>query len=177
MLATIRDETWDVLNMQHVIPNSKRWDYSDIPSGGQNRLKGPSHMAEGGHHLRKAPHPHPHVSGGLLTSQESLTEGPLPQCSLSQDPRRRVSQKAPYHNAPGGILWRCENHDNVLQSIKMLQWMKMKWWRQHPTTWNFNPHPHPPPGLHIHFLGHLSDETSGCEDPLVHHAGLLFQPL
>ena len=31
MLTTIRDDTWNVLNMQHRIPNSKRWDYSDIP--------------------------------------------------------------------------------------------------------------------------------------------------
>ena len=34
MLATIQDETWNVLNMQHIIPNSKKWDYSDIPGGG-----------------------------------------------------------------------------------------------------------------------------------------------
>ena len=33
MLATIRDDTWNVLNMQHIIPNSKRWDYPNIPSG------------------------------------------------------------------------------------------------------------------------------------------------
>ena len=31
MLATIHDDTWDMLNMQHIIPN--RWDYSDIPTG------------------------------------------------------------------------------------------------------------------------------------------------
>ena len=30
MLATIRDDTWNVLNMQHIIPNLKRRDYSDI---------------------------------------------------------------------------------------------------------------------------------------------------
>ena len=34
MLATIRDDAWNVLNMQHITPNSKRWDYSDIPGGG-----------------------------------------------------------------------------------------------------------------------------------------------
>ena len=33
MVATIRDNTWNVLNMQRVILNSKRWDYSDIPGG------------------------------------------------------------------------------------------------------------------------------------------------
>ena len=30
-MAIIRDDTWNVLNMQHIVPNSKRWDYSDIP--------------------------------------------------------------------------------------------------------------------------------------------------
>ena len=34
MLATIRDDTCNMLNMQHIIPNSERWDYSDIPGGG-----------------------------------------------------------------------------------------------------------------------------------------------
>ena len=34
MLTTIRDDTWNVLNMQHIILNSKSWDYSDIPGGG-----------------------------------------------------------------------------------------------------------------------------------------------
>ena len=34
MLATIHDDTWNVLNMQRIIPNSKSWDYSDIPGSG-----------------------------------------------------------------------------------------------------------------------------------------------
>ena len=34
MLATIRDDAWNVCNMQHIIPNSKKWDYLDIPGGG-----------------------------------------------------------------------------------------------------------------------------------------------
>ena len=29
-----RDDTWNVLSMQHMTSNWKRWDYSDIPSGG-----------------------------------------------------------------------------------------------------------------------------------------------
>ena len=62
MLATIRDDTWNVLKVQHITPNSKRWDNSDIPGGGRKNIKGPTHMTEGGHHLRKAPHPQPHVS-------------------------------------------------------------------------------------------------------------------
>ena len=87
MLATICDGTWNVLNMQHITPNSKRWDYSDIPSGGHKKIKGPAHMVEGDnffihfchccmwvgvggfskvvitdHHLGKAPNPHPHTT-------------------------------------------------------------------------------------------------------------------
>ena len=33
MLATSRDNTRHVLNMQHITPNSKRWGHSDIPGG------------------------------------------------------------------------------------------------------------------------------------------------
>ena len=29
MLVKIRDGTWNVLNMQHITPNWKRWDYSE----------------------------------------------------------------------------------------------------------------------------------------------------
>ena len=40
MLATIRDDTSNVLNGQHKTLNSKIWDYSDIPGGG-NKKKQP----------------------------------------------------------------------------------------------------------------------------------------
>ena len=68
MLATVRDDTWNMLNMQHITPNSKRWDYSDIPGGGHKNIKGSAYIAEGGHHLRKAPNPHPlHFMKRLLS--------------------------------------------------------------------------------------------------------------
>ena len=51
MLATIRDDTWNAMNMQHITPNSKRWNYSDIPGGG-TKIKGPAHVVEVGLHLR-----------------------------------------------------------------------------------------------------------------------------
>ena len=60
MLAIIRDDTWNVLNM-HIIPTSKRWDYSDILSGGHKSIEGLTHIVEGGHHIRKAPNPHPQI--------------------------------------------------------------------------------------------------------------------
>ena len=63
MLVTIRDDTWYVLNM-HITPYSKRWDYSDISGGGHKTIKGPAHMVEGGHHLRKAPNPNSQQTEG-----------------------------------------------------------------------------------------------------------------
>ena len=42
MLDTIRDDTWNVLNIQHITPNLKRWDYLDIPGDGHKQIKGPS---------------------------------------------------------------------------------------------------------------------------------------
>ena len=62
MLATIRDDTWNELNMQHITRNSKRWDYSDIPCGGHKKIYVPTHMVEGDHHLWEAPNPYPHVT-------------------------------------------------------------------------------------------------------------------
>ena len=59
MLATICDDTWNVPNIQHITPYSKTWDYSDIPRGGHKKIKEPTHVGEGGHHLRKAPAPTP----------------------------------------------------------------------------------------------------------------------
>ena len=66
MLATIHDDTWNVLNMQHINPNLKKWDYSDIPGGGHKKIEGPAHMVEGGHHLRKARNPHPPLDWNVL---------------------------------------------------------------------------------------------------------------
>ena len=53
MLATNGDDTWNVLNMQHIYitTNSKWLDYSDIPSGGYKKIKWPTHMVEGGYHV------------------------------------------------------------------------------------------------------------------------------
>ena len=55
MLATIRNDTWNVLNMQHLIPN----DRTRHPLWRYRKIKGPAHMVEGDQHLRKRPHPPP----------------------------------------------------------------------------------------------------------------------
>ena len=57
MLATIRDDTWNVLNIQNITPNSKRWDYPDITGGSHKKIKGPAYMAEGGQILENPPTP------------------------------------------------------------------------------------------------------------------------
>ena len=65
MLATVHDDTWSVLNMKHIAPYLKRWDYSDIPGVCHEKIKEPAHMVEGGHHLRKAHNPHPLRNQGI----------------------------------------------------------------------------------------------------------------
>ena len=50
-LLTIRDDTRNMLNMQHITPNSGSWGYSDIPLVAIGKIKGPVHMVEGGHPL------------------------------------------------------------------------------------------------------------------------------
>ena len=61
MSVTIRDDTVNVLNIQHIASNSKRWDYSNTPGACHKKVKGPAHVVEGGHHLEKAPPPPPLV--------------------------------------------------------------------------------------------------------------------
>ena len=41
MLVTIRDDIWNVPNMQYITPNSKIWDYKDTPVGSTLKIKGP----------------------------------------------------------------------------------------------------------------------------------------
>ena len=57
MLAWISDDTWNVHNMQHIIPNSKRWDYSDIPVVAINKLKDPPTWLKVATTLEKPPTP------------------------------------------------------------------------------------------------------------------------
>ena len=53
---------WHMKCAQHAAnnPNAKRCDYPDSPGSG-HEITGPTHMVEGGHHLKKAPNPHPHL--------------------------------------------------------------------------------------------------------------------
>ena len=63
MLATIRDDTW---NIQHINPNSKRLDYSNIPGCGTWKDERTRHMVEGDLHLVKHPNPH-HIHSYTVT--------------------------------------------------------------------------------------------------------------
>ena len=60
MLATIRDGTWNVPNMQPEIRKDGIIQTSPVVT---IKIKGPTHMVESGHHLRKAPKPHPQDFG------------------------------------------------------------------------------------------------------------------
>ena len=42
MLATIRDDTWNVFDMQRITSNlKKKWDHADSPGGDHKKIKGP----------------------------------------------------------------------------------------------------------------------------------------
>ena len=68
MLATIiiHEDTWKVLNMQHITSNSKRRDYSNIPSGGVWKIKGPAYLVDGSHHHKGPQPPPPFVEKEIL---------------------------------------------------------------------------------------------------------------
>ena len=57
MLAKIRDGTWNVHNMQHIIPNLRRWNSSDIPGGSYQKLKDPPTWLKVAIILEKPPTP------------------------------------------------------------------------------------------------------------------------
>ena len=65
MLAIVRDDTWNVLNMQYITPNSKRWDCSDILVGRQKGLKDLPAWMKVTTTLEKDPTPHPNILGEL----------------------------------------------------------------------------------------------------------------
>ena len=68
MLATIRVDTWNVLNMHYITPNKKDGIIETSP-GGHKEIKGPDYLVEGGHHLRRAPSPHPQDLIGPLDTK------------------------------------------------------------------------------------------------------------
>ena len=65
MLATIRDDTWNVLNMQHIIPNSKDGIIQTSPVVAINKLKDPPTWLKVATSLEN-PQPHPLAFRGLL---------------------------------------------------------------------------------------------------------------
>ena len=67
MLATVGDDTWNVLNIQHMTSNS------DTPGGGHKKFKGPAHIVEGGNQApaEKPPNLHPREGHGWDQSLKS----------------------------------------------------------------------------------------------------------
>ena len=72
MLATARDDTWNMLNMQNITLNLKRLDYSDIPGGGHNRLKDPPTWLKVATTLEKPPNPHLPVTQKIFPSDDVI---------------------------------------------------------------------------------------------------------
>ena len=75
MLARIRDDTWNVLNIQHMTPNSKRWAYSDAHGGGHKRWKDPPTWLTVTTTLEKAPNHHPRDNNKTACLCTSLNNG------------------------------------------------------------------------------------------------------
>ena len=62
MLATIGDDTWwHMIRAQHAAHNPKfeKTELFRHPGSGHKYIKGPAHMAKGGHYPREAHSPHP----------------------------------------------------------------------------------------------------------------------
>ena len=59
MLATIRDDTWNMLNMQHIIWKDGIILTSPVVVHVLEKNKGPAHMVEGDHDFTKSPQPQP----------------------------------------------------------------------------------------------------------------------
>ena len=51
MLDTICDDTWNVINMQHITQIQKDGIIQTLPVVAIKRFKEPANMVEGGHHL------------------------------------------------------------------------------------------------------------------------------
>ena len=66
MLATIPDDTWNMLNIQHIIPNSKRWIMQSSPVVAIHCLKDSPTWLKVATTLEKAPNPCPHDSYRFL---------------------------------------------------------------------------------------------------------------
>ena len=60
-LTDVGHNSWrHMKSAQHAAhnPNSKSWDYSDMPGGGVWKIKGPTYLVDGSH---QDPNPHPHL--------------------------------------------------------------------------------------------------------------------
>ena len=130
MLATICDDTWNVLKMQHITPNSKRLDYSDIHSCGHKKIKGPNHTVEGGYHLRKAPNPHPRIHVSTRLVHQPLGNDIIILKVYFPNACDRLSSRAPHVKILSG-----ECHSTPL----MISQHWFRWWlgaiKQQSVTW------------------------------------------
>ena len=73
---------WHMKCAQHTAhnPEFEKMGYSDTPSGGHKKIKGPTHMAEGGHHLRKATNPYPLINDNTRQGSIQICSKGLEAC-------------------------------------------------------------------------------------------------
>ena len=130
MLGAIRDDTWNVINMQHTNQNLKRWDYSDIPGGSTEKIKWPAHMVEGNHHLWKGPThlPEKEVNKKNNASHYRIVYHSSKRTSL-QTWRIHVTYLDYWHYIPGRfvfynstLIWTVFGINGVLRRIEIAWW-------------------------------------------------------
>ena len=83
-LAEICDDTRNVLHVQYINPNSKRWDYSDTHGVALKTIKRPTNMVKGGHHLiiMSRTQPHDQMKEKAKWLHPKYTWNPLPLCTI-----------------------------------------------------------------------------------------------
>ena len=121
MLAKLRDDTWNMLNMQHIIPNSKRWDFSDIVVA-INKLKDPPTWLKVATTLEN-PSPTHNISVAYCKKYNNCSSG----CSLKHKKRFAFSIISQYWDDAGSwnLPHRRQRHSCPSQLIL---------WPQHPLT-------------------------------------------
>ena len=119
MLAIIRDDTLNVLTMQHISPNSKRWDHSVIHGGGHKK-DAPTWLKVVITFFFPDPHPHPILEKRLF---QNLTL--KIQVQGHGWGERWKSQHAVQHSIDSR-LFRSLSSDHSIPEIRLFQNLTLK---------------------------------------------------
>ena len=144
MLATIRDDTWDMLNTQHNPPNLKRWDDIYFLDGATWKVKGPTHMVEGDHQLRKRPNPHPWMmmERWCIMSTRAYSIDVMMCSIVSRHVLHSMSvSKPPVSPRSKSANWQTDV-DTTISVTQPQEWSLIRWYLPWITTykWGFEMH-------------------------------------